>query len=71
MCRWGLKGLRTEVLSVSPLVALHVQQGVAVVDEASAVGTVGHLLTLAVSGDEEAVGRRDRSWRTGNSLWTV
>lgn len=41
-----------------PLVALHVQQGVAVVDEAGSVGTVGHFLTLAVPGDEEAMGCR-------------
>lgn len=42
-----------------PLVALHVQQGVTVVDEVSSVGTEGHVLTLAVASDEEAVGCRD------------
>lgn len=52
------KILRTKVLSVRPLVALHVQQRVSVVDEASSFGTQRHILTLAVSGDEEAVGRR-------------
>jgi len=56
---------------VGSLVALHVQQGVSVVDEAGSVGAVGHLRTLAVPGDEEAVGCGEGSWRTGNSLRTV
>jgi len=47
---------RAEVLSVRPFVALHVQQRVSVVDKASSVGTERHVRTLAVSGDEEAVG---------------
>lgn len=62
---------RTEVLSVRPLVALHVQQGVSVVDEACSVWTEGYVLTLAVSGDEEAVGCRSGSWKTRSALWTV
>lgn len=52
------KILHTKVLSVCPLVALHVQQGIAIIDEASSLRTVGHVLTLAMSGDEETMGCR-------------
>lgn len=62
---------RTEVLSVSPFVALHVQQGVSVIDEAGSLGTEGHVLSLAVTGDEEAVGCRHRPWQTRKTLRTV
>lgn len=54
-----------------PLVALHVEQGVAVVDGVSSLWTDGNILTLAVSGDEEAMGCRDCSCDTGRTLWTV
>jgi len=50
---------RAKVLSVRPLVTLHVQQRVSVIDEASSIGTERHILTLAVTGDEEAVGCRN------------
>lgn len=70
-CFSKLSLLRTQVLSVGPLVALHVQQRVAVVDQAGAVGTEGDVLALTVSGDEEAVGCRDGSWSTGETLRTV
>lgn len=62
---------RTEVLAVSPFVALHVQQGVSVIDEVGSVGTEGHVLSLAVTGDEEAVGCRHRAWQTRRTLRTV
>lgn len=62
---------RTEVLSVRPLVALHVEQGVAVVDEVTALGAEGHLCGLAVSGDEEAVSRGDRAGGTGRPLRSI
>lgn len=44
---------------MGPLVALHVQKGVPVIDGVCSVRTVGHFLTLAVFGDEESVGCRN------------
>lgn len=41
-----------------PLIALHIQQRITIIDQASSVGAEGHILTLAVSGDEEAVSCR-------------
>lgn len=56
---------------MSPFVALHVQQGVSVVDEVGSLRTEGHVLSLAVTGDEEAVGCRHRPWQTRKTLRTV
>lgn len=70
-CTKLLHVCRTEVLAVSPFIALHVQQGVSVIDEVGSVGTEGHVLSLAVTGDEEAVGCRHGAWQTRRTLWTV
>ena len=56
---------------MSALVALHVQQGVAVVDEAGSVGAERDVLALAVAGDEEAVGGGSRSRGPGLTLGAV
>ena len=64
-------GRLTQVLSVGALVALHVQQGVAVVDEAGSVGAERDVLALAVAGNEEAVGSGRRARAPGLSLRTV
>ena len=53
------------------LVALHVQQGVSVVDEAGSVGAEGDVLALAVAGDEEAVGGGGRPGGPGLTLRAV
>lgn len=53
-----LKVHHTQVLSMCPLIALHIQQRITIIDQASSVGTEGHILTLAVSGDEEAMSCR-------------
>lgn len=56
---------------MGPLVALHVQQGVAVVDEAGPLGAEGHILALAVARDQEAVGDGTRSRRAGDTRRAV
>lgn len=56
---------------MSPFVALHVEQGVPVIDEVGSLGTEGHVLPLAVTGDEEAVGCRHRPWQARRTLRTV
>lgn len=71
ICTKLLHTRRTEILAVSPFVALHVQQGVSVIDEVGSVGTEGHVLSLAVTGDEEAVGCRHRAWQSRGTLRTV
>lgn len=74
LVKWRLhttKLLHTEVLSVCLLVALHVQQRVAVVDDPGSVRAAGNVLTLAVPSDEETVGCRPRSWETRRTLWAI
>lgn len=50
--------LHTKVLSMCSLVALHIQQGIAIIDEVSSLRTVGHVLSLTMTGDEEAMSCR-------------
>lgn len=50
-----IEGL-TQVLTMSPLIALHIQQGVAIVDQVGAIRTERHIYGLTVACDQEAVG---------------
>lgn len=50
-----VKTLHTQVLSVRSLVALHVKQRISIVDEISPIRTVRDVLSLTVSGYEEAM----------------
>lgn len=50
-----IKTLHTQVLSVCSFVALHIKQGISIVDEISPVRTVWYILSLTVSGYEEAM----------------
>lgn len=47
--------LHTQVLAVRSLVALHIKQRVSVVDEISPIRTVRDILSLTMSGYEEAM----------------
>lgn len=50
-----IKARPTQVLSVGSFVALHIKQRISVVDEIGPIRTVRYVLSLAVSGYEEAV----------------
>lgn len=53
-----IKARPTQVLSVGSFVALHIKQRISVVDEIGPIRTVRYVLSLAVSGYEEAVSCR-------------
>lgn len=65
------KALHTQVLPVRSLIALHIKQRISIVDEISPIGTVGNILSLAVSGYEEAMSCRHWSRKTRKTLWTI
>lgn len=63
--------LHTQVLAVRSLVALHIKQRVSVVDEISPIRTVRDILSLTMSGYEEAMSCSHWSWKTRKALWTI
>lgn len=65
------KTLHTQVLPVRSLIALHIKQRISIVDEISPIGTVGNILSLAVSGYEEAMSCSHWSRKTRKTLWTI
>lgn len=52
-----MKTPRTQVLSVCSLIALHIKQRISIVDEIGPIGAVWYILSLTVSGYEEAMSR--------------
>lgn len=52
-------------------VALHIKQRISIVDEISPIRTVWYILSLTVSGYEEAMSCSHWSWKARKTLWTI
>ena len=64
-------GRLTQILAVGSLVALDVEEGVTVVYQRGAIWAEGHVLGLAVPGDQKAVGDGGPSRGAGGPLEAV